>query len=65
MRIFIAGASGTTGSRFVPRPIDHGHQAIGTYISPRNGARVRALGAELIALGQQPARAWRRIAGGS
>jgi hypothetical protein len=32
---------------------------------PRNTVRVRALGAGPIALGQQPARVWRRIAGGS
>ena len=31
----------------------------------RSAERVRALGAELIAPGQQPARVWRRIAGSS
>ncbi len=65
MRIIIAGAGGAIGPRLVPQLIDHGHQVIGTYRSPRNGERVRALGAEPIALGQQPARAWRRTADGS
>ena len=65
MRIFVAGVSGAIGRRLVPQLIDHGHKVIGTYRSPRNGERVRALGAEQIVLGQQPARVWRRIAGSS
>ena len=36
-----------------------------THKSPRSARRVRALRAEPAALGQQPARVWRRIAGGS
>lgn len=64
MRIIVAGTRGAIGPRFVPQLIDHGHEVIGTYRSPRNGERVRALGAEPIALGQQPARVWRRVAGG-
>jgi len=65
MRIFVAGAGGAIGPRFVPQLIDHWHQVIGTYRSPRNAERVRAPGAAPIALGEQPARVWRRIAGGS
>jgi uncharacterized protein YbjT (DUF2867 family) len=45
--------------------IDHGHKVTRIYRSPRNTERVRALGAEPIALDQQPAGVWRRIVGGS
>ena len=65
MRTFVAGASGAIGARLVPQLIEHGHKVIGTHRSPRTGERVRALGAEPITLGQQPARVWRRIAGSS
>jgi nucleoside-diphosphate-sugar epimerase len=65
MRIFVAGAIGAIGARLVPQLVDHGHKVTGTYRSPRTGGRVRAFGAGPIALGQQPARAWRRIAGSS
>jgi nucleoside-diphosphate-sugar epimerase len=50
MRVFVAGASGAIGSRLVPQLIGHGHTVIGTYRSPANADRVRALGAEPIAL---------------
>ena len=63
MRSFVAGASGAIGARLVPQIIDHGHKVTGTYRSPRNGERVGALSAGPIALGQQPAHGWRRIAG--
>ena len=63
MRSFVAGASGAIGARLVPQLIDHGHKVTGTYGSPRNGERAGALGAGALALGQQPARVWRRIAG--
>jgi uncharacterized protein YbjT (DUF2867 family) len=65
MRVFARGASGAAGTRLVSQLTVHGHKVTGTYRSPRKAGRVRALGAEPIALGQQPARAWRRIAGGS
>ena len=45
--------------------IDHGPKVTRIYRSPRNAERVRALGAEPIALDQQPAGVWRRIVGGS
>jgi nucleoside-diphosphate-sugar epimerase len=50
MRVFVAGASGAIGTRLVPQLIDRGHEVIGTSTSLRNADRVRALGAEPIAL---------------
>jgi 2-alkyl-3-oxoalkanoate reductase len=50
MRVFVAGASGAIGTRLVPQLIDRGHEVIGTSRSPANTERVRALGAEPIAL---------------
>ena len=50
MRVFVAGASGAIGTRLVPQLIDQGHEVIGTFRSPGNGERVRALGAEPVAL---------------
>jgi 2-alkyl-3-oxoalkanoate reductase len=50
MRVFVAGATGAIGTRLVPQLIGHGHEVIGTYRSPGNAERVRALGAEPVAL---------------
>jgi nucleoside-diphosphate-sugar epimerase len=50
MRVFVAGASGAIGTRLVPHLIDRGHEVIGTSRSPAGAERVRALGAEAIAL---------------
>jgi 2-alkyl-3-oxoalkanoate reductase len=50
MRVFVAGATGAIGSRLVPQLIDRGHEVIGTFRSPANADRVRALGAAPIAL---------------
>jgi len=50
VRVFVAGASGAIGTRLVPQLIDQGHEVIGTFRSPGNGERVRALGAEPVAL---------------
>ena len=50
MRVLVAGASGAIGTRLVPLLIEHGHQVVGTFRSPGNAGRVRALGAEPIAL---------------
>jgi nucleoside-diphosphate-sugar epimerase len=50
MRVFVAGASGAIGTRLVAQLIDHGHEVIGTYRSPGNAERIRALGAEAIQL---------------
>jgi len=60
MRSSVAGASGAVGARLVPQLIEHGHQVTRTHRSPRTGERVRALGADPIALGQPPARVWSR-----
>ena len=59
MRVFVAGASGAIGTRLVPQLIDRGHEVIGTSRSPGNAERVRALGAEPIALDLLDARAAR------
>jgi nucleoside-diphosphate-sugar epimerase len=50
MRVFVAGASGAIGTRFVAQLIDQGHEVFGTFNSPGNAERVRALGARAIAL---------------
>ena len=50
MRVFVAGASGAIGTQLVPQLIDQGHEVIGTFRSPGHGQRVRALGAEPVAL---------------
>jgi 2-alkyl-3-oxoalkanoate reductase len=50
MRVFVAGASGAIGTRLVPQLIDRGHEVIGTFRSPGHAERVRALGAEPVAL---------------
>ena len=60
MRIFVAGASGAIGSRLVPQLIDRGHEVLGTFKSPGNAERVRALGAEPIALDLLDPRAVRK-----
>jgi 2-alkyl-3-oxoalkanoate reductase len=50
MRVFVAGASGAIGTRIVPQLIGHGHEVTGTFRSADNAARLRALGAEPVAL---------------
>jgi nucleoside-diphosphate-sugar epimerase len=50
MRVFVAGASGAIGTRLVPQLIERGHEVIGTFRSSGNAERVRALGADPIAL---------------
>jgi 2-alkyl-3-oxoalkanoate reductase len=60
MRVFVGGASGAIGSRLVPQLIDRGHEVIGTFRSPGNAERVRALGAEPMALDLLDARAVRK-----
>jgi nucleoside-diphosphate-sugar epimerase len=60
MRVFVAGASGAIGTRLVPQLIDRGHEVIGTFRSPGNAERLRALGAEPIALDLLDARAVRK-----
>ncbi len=60
MRVFVAGASGAIGTRLVPQLLDRGHEVIGTFKSPGNAERVRALGAEPIALDLLDPRAVRK-----
>ena len=55
--------NGGIGARLAPQLAGHGHRVIGTSRSHGNGGLVRALAAGPIALGQQTARGWRRIAG--
>jgi nucleoside-diphosphate-sugar epimerase len=62
MRVFVAGASGAIGTRLVPQLVDRGHKVIGTFHSPGNAERVRALGAEAIALDLLDPRAVRKAA---
>ena len=65
MRVFAGGASGAIGARLVPQLIGHGRKVTGTCRSPENAERVSTLGAAPITLDEQPARVWRRIAGGA
>jgi 2-alkyl-3-oxoalkanoate reductase len=60
MRVFVAGASGAIGTRLVPQLIAHGHEVIGSFRSAGSAERVRALGAEPVALDLLDARAVRR-----
>jgi nucleoside-diphosphate-sugar epimerase len=60
MRVFVAGASGAIGTRLVPQLIDRGHEVIGTFRSPGSAERLRALGAEPIALDLLDRRAVRK-----
>jgi nucleoside-diphosphate-sugar epimerase len=50
MRVLVAGASGAIGTRLVAQLIARGDEVIGTFRSPGSAERVRALGAQPIAL---------------
>jgi 2-alkyl-3-oxoalkanoate reductase len=60
MRVFVAGASGAIGTRVVAQLVDQGHEVVGTHHSPGNTERVRALGAQPVALDLLDASAVRR-----
>ena len=60
MRVFLAGASGAIGTRLVPQLLDRGHEVVGTSRTPANAERLRALGAEPVALDLLDARAVRK-----
>jgi nucleoside-diphosphate-sugar epimerase len=60
MRVFLAGASGAIGTRLVPQLLDAGHEVIGTHHSPAGAERLRALGAEAVALDLLDPRAVRK-----
>ena len=50
MRVFLAGATGAIGTRLVPQLVERGHEVVGTSRSAENAERIRALGAEPVAL---------------
>jgi nucleoside-diphosphate-sugar epimerase len=50
MRVMVVGASGAIGTRLVPQLSGRGHEVIGTFRSPGKAERVRALGAQPVAL---------------
>jgi nucleoside-diphosphate-sugar epimerase len=50
MRVFVAGASGAIGTRLIPQLVDQGHEVIGTSRTAEKAERLRALGAEPVAL---------------
>jgi nucleoside-diphosphate-sugar epimerase len=50
MRVFVAGAGGAIGARLVPKLVAHGHEVVGTSRSEAGAERLRALGAEPVAL---------------
>ena len=60
MRVFVAGASGAIGTRLVAQLLERGHDVVGTYRSPGNRDRVRAQGAQAVALDLLDARAVRK-----
>jgi nucleoside-diphosphate-sugar epimerase len=59
MKVLVVGASGAIGTRLVPQLVSHGHEVAGTYRTQGNAKRVRALGAEPVALDLLDARAVR------
>jgi nucleoside-diphosphate-sugar epimerase len=61
MRVFVAGASGAIGTRLVPQLIDQGHEVVATFRQPANAERLRALGAEPVALDLLDAHAVREV----
>jgi nucleoside-diphosphate-sugar epimerase len=60
MRVFVVGAGGAIGTRLVPRLVDRGHDVVGTATTPQRAERLRALGAEPVALDLLDPRAVRR-----
>jgi nucleoside-diphosphate-sugar epimerase len=50
MKVFVAGATGAIGTRLVPLLVARGHEVIGTARSPEKAARLRAQGAEPVAV---------------
>jgi nucleoside-diphosphate-sugar epimerase len=50
MKVFVTGATGAIGSRLVPQLVERGHEVIGTSRSADKAARLRAHGAETVAL---------------
>jgi 2-alkyl-3-oxoalkanoate reductase len=50
MRVFVTGASGAIGTRLAAQLVEHGHEVTGTFRSPGSAERIRALGAQPVAL---------------
>ena len=50
MRVFVAGATGAIGTRLVPQLVERGHEVVGTSRSQERAGRLRAQGAEPVAL---------------
>jgi len=65
MRVLVVGASGAIGTRLVPQLVEHGHDVVGSYRSPSSAERLRALGAEPIALDALDERAVREAVAGA
>jgi nucleoside-diphosphate-sugar epimerase len=59
MHVFVAGASGAIGAPLVTQLVEAGHEVTGTFRNPGHRERVRALGAEPVALDLLDARAVR------
>jgi nucleoside-diphosphate-sugar epimerase len=60
MRVLVVGASGAIGTRLVPQLIERGHEVLGSFRSAGGAERVRALGADPVALDLLDASAARR-----
>jgi nucleoside-diphosphate-sugar epimerase len=60
MRVFVAGASGAIGTPLVAQLLERGHDVVGTYRSPGGRDRLRAQGAQAVALDLLDARAVRK-----
>jgi nucleoside-diphosphate-sugar epimerase len=50
MKVLVAGATGSVGSRLVPQLVERGHEVVGTSRSTASGDRLRALGATPVVL---------------
>jgi nucleoside-diphosphate-sugar epimerase len=50
MKVLVAGATGSVGSRLVPQLVERGHEVVGTSRSAASGDRLRALGATPVVL---------------
>jgi nucleoside-diphosphate-sugar epimerase len=50
MKVLVAGATGSVGSRLVPQLVERGHEVVGTSRSTSSAERLRALGATPVVL---------------
>ena len=50
MKVLVAGATGSVGSRLVPQLVERGHEVVGTSRSTSSADRLRALGATPVVL---------------